>query len=209
MHFTEGCDPDQPHFLLEVTTTAATTPDGAVIEDLHERLAERKALPSQHLGDKGYVDAEILAQSQQLHHIDIVGPYSLIPVGHQKKLGALITATFSLIGGQKVFSALLDKRVEIGVIFPIGTASPVFVYGFLFSSFERVLFILNAHKLRRKCLFCVQMNRPIRHFKKRVNVRKLLNSGLYMRSALVLRALLRKLHGPVKCEEHAILGRKR
>ena len=74
VHFTEGCDPDQPHFLLEVTTTAATTPDGAVIEDLHERLAERKALPSQHLGDKGYVDAEILAQSQQLHHIDIVGP---------------------------------------------------------------------------------------------------------------------------------------
>ncbi len=210
VHFTEGCDPDQPHFLLEITTTAATTPDGAVLEDLHERLAEKKVLPSQHLVDKGYVDAEILAASvNNSITLILLALYSLIPVGHQKKLGALITATFSLIGRQKVFSALLDKRVEIGGISPIGTESRVFVYGFLFPSVECVLFMLNAHKLRRKCLFCVQMNRPIRHFKKRVNVRKLLNSGHSMRSVLVLKARLRKRYGPVKCEEHVILDRKR
>ena len=74
VHFTEGCDADQPHFLLEVTTTPATTPDGDIMEDLHERLAEKKMLPKQHLVDKGYVDAEILAKSQHIHHIDIVGP---------------------------------------------------------------------------------------------------------------------------------------
>ena len=74
MHFTEGCDADQPHLILEVTTTPATTPDGDVMEDLHERLAEKKVLPSQHLVDKGYVDAEILAHSQQLHQIAIIGP---------------------------------------------------------------------------------------------------------------------------------------
>ncbi len=41
MHFTEGCDADQPHFIFEVTTTSATLPDGDVMEDLHERLAEK------------------------------------------------------------------------------------------------------------------------------------------------------------------------
>ncbi len=74
VHFTEGCDADQPHFLFEVTTTSATLPDGDVMEELHERLAEKQVLPSQHLVDKGYVDAEILAKSRQMHHIDLVGP---------------------------------------------------------------------------------------------------------------------------------------
>jgi transposase len=74
VHFTEGCDADQPHFLFEVTTTSATLPEGDVMEELHERLAEKQVLPSQHLVDKGYVDAEILAKSRQMHHIDLVGP---------------------------------------------------------------------------------------------------------------------------------------
>jgi transposase len=74
VHFTEGCDADQPHFLFEVTTTSATLPDGDVMEELHERLAEKQVLPSQHLVEKGYVDAEILAKSRQMHHIDLVGP---------------------------------------------------------------------------------------------------------------------------------------
>jgi transposase len=74
VHFTEGCDTDQPHFILEVTTTPATLPDGDIMEDLHERLAENKLLPSQHLVDTGYVDAELIAHSHQLHQIDLVGP---------------------------------------------------------------------------------------------------------------------------------------
>src|SRR5258708_580203 len=74
VHFTEGCDSDQPHLLLEVTTTLSTTADGEVVEDLHERLAEKQVLPDQHLVDTGYVDAENIAKSQQDHQIDLVGP---------------------------------------------------------------------------------------------------------------------------------------
>src|SRR5438876_3369732 len=74
VHFTEGCDADQPHFLLEVITTLSTTPDGEVMEDLHERLAEKQVLPDQHLVDTGYVDAENSAKSQQIHQVDLVGP---------------------------------------------------------------------------------------------------------------------------------------
>jgi transposase len=74
VHFTEGCDAEQPHLILEVTTTAATLPDGDVMEDLHERLAEKKMLPSHHLVDKGYIDAELIAHSQHRHQIDLIGP---------------------------------------------------------------------------------------------------------------------------------------
>ncbi|GHO63602.1 hypothetical protein KSC_111110 [Ktedonobacter sp. SOSP1-52] len=74
VHFTEGCDADQPHFVLEVTTTASTLPDGDVMENLHERLAGNQLLPGQHLVDKGYVDAELLATSQHRHQVDLVGP---------------------------------------------------------------------------------------------------------------------------------------
>jgi len=74
VHFTEGCDAEQPHLILEVTTTAATLPDGTVMEDLHERLAENKVLPSHHLVDKGSSDAELIAHSQHRHQIDLVGP---------------------------------------------------------------------------------------------------------------------------------------
>jgi hypothetical protein len=37
-------------------------------------LAEKKVLPNQHFVDKGYVHAEMLAKSQQIHQIDILGP---------------------------------------------------------------------------------------------------------------------------------------
>jgi len=74
VHFTKGCDSDQLNLLLEVTTTLSTDSDEGVIEDLHQRLAEKQILPAQHLVDTGYVDAENSAKSQQIHQVDLVGP---------------------------------------------------------------------------------------------------------------------------------------
>ncbi len=74
VHFTETCETDEPHLIVEVTTTAATTPDGEIMEELHEQLALHELLPNQHLVDMGYVDAEVLAQSQNRHQVDVVGP---------------------------------------------------------------------------------------------------------------------------------------
>lgn len=96
VHFTEGCDTEQPHFIVEVSTTSATLPDGDVMEDLHERLAEKQVLPSQHLVDKGYVDAEILAKSQQMHHIDLVGPALPDTSWASKEAGRLDHSQFSI-----------------------------------------------------------------------------------------------------------------
>jgi transposase len=60
--------------MVEVVTTDATTPDGSVLEELHEDEAAHAILPHQHLMDMGYVDAEVLAESQRRYHVDSVGP---------------------------------------------------------------------------------------------------------------------------------------
>jgi transposase len=74
VHFTETCEADAPHLIVEVTPTSATTADGDIVGDLHEQLAEQQLLPSQHWMDMGYVDAEVLAESQRRYQVDIVGP---------------------------------------------------------------------------------------------------------------------------------------
>ena len=74
VHFTETCEADAPHLIVEVTPTSATMADGEIIEPLHAHLNEQQILPAQHLMDMGYVDAEILAESQSRYQVDIVGP---------------------------------------------------------------------------------------------------------------------------------------
>ncbi|MFL5661286.1 MAG: IS1182 family transposase [Ktedonobacteraceae bacterium] len=74
VHFTETCEADTPHLIVEVTPTSATTADGDIVGDLHEQLAEQQLLPSQHLMDMGYVDAEVLTESQRRYQVDLVGP---------------------------------------------------------------------------------------------------------------------------------------
>ena len=74
VHFTETCDADAPHLIVEVTSTAATMPDGDIVGELHERLAKEQLLPHEHFMDAGYVDAEVLAQSQSSYQVDVVGP---------------------------------------------------------------------------------------------------------------------------------------
>jgi transposase len=74
VHFTETCEADAPHLIVEVTATSATMADGDIVGELHSHLDEQQMLPDQHLMDMGYVDAEVLAESQMRYQVDIVGP---------------------------------------------------------------------------------------------------------------------------------------
>jgi hypothetical protein len=132
--------------------------------------------------------------------------FSLIRVGQQKKLDALITATFSSIGKPKVFAVQQDRKVEIGVRSLRDMESPDCGYGSLFLSVELVLFILNVHKLRPKYLCCVQMNRPITPSNQGVNVRKRLNFAPCMQRERVLKVQLLKVSEPVRYEDLGIWG---
>jgi transposase len=74
VHLTETCEDDEPHFIVAVVSTDATTADGSVIEELHADEAAHEILPHQHLVDTGYVDADVLAGSQIRYQVDLVGP---------------------------------------------------------------------------------------------------------------------------------------
>jgi transposase len=69
-----------------VLTTPATTPDGVIGPALQHDLAMRDLLPSTHLLDSGYVDAELLVTAQTQHHIEVVGP-AFGSYSHQRRAG--------------------------------------------------------------------------------------------------------------------------
>jgi transposase len=74
VHLTETCDDDTPHLITHIETTTGPVADGSVIGCIHETLKEKDLLPREHLVDAGYVDAELLANSQQEYGVDLVGP---------------------------------------------------------------------------------------------------------------------------------------
>lgn len=63
-HVTKTCQPDTPHLITNVETTLAPVPDVKVTARVHKGLAARGLLPGVHLVDGGYVDAELLLESQ-------------------------------------------------------------------------------------------------------------------------------------------------
>jgi transposase len=75
-HFTETCDPDAPHLITHVETTPATTPDWHLLPPIHTALATKGLLPGEHLVDAGYVDSDVVVQSQTDHEVAVVGPVS-------------------------------------------------------------------------------------------------------------------------------------
>jgi transposase len=86
VHVTKTCEDDQPHLITGVMTTPATTPDCVMGPLIQDDLAARHLLPSIHLLDGGYVDAELLVTAQTVHQVDVVGP----PFGsysHQRQAG--------------------------------------------------------------------------------------------------------------------------
>jgi len=73
VHLTETCDPTLPSLIINVETTEATKTDYELTSVVHQHLAQRGCLPSEHLVDSGYLSADQLVRSQQ-QGIDLVGP---------------------------------------------------------------------------------------------------------------------------------------
>ena len=74
VHLTETCDPDLPRLVTHVHTTVATTQDVSCTAAIQQGLADKELLPSRHLVDCGYVDADLLVSSQQKHQVELFGP---------------------------------------------------------------------------------------------------------------------------------------
>jgi transposase len=79
VHLTESCDADLPHLITNVETTIAPQPDVTMTATIHQALAEKDCLPGTHLVDAGYVDADLIVESQTQHDIHLLGPVRSFP----------------------------------------------------------------------------------------------------------------------------------
>ncbi len=77
VHLTETCDDDKPHLIMHTETTAATTPDWGMAEPIHRALAQQDCLPSTHVVDGGYVDADAIVTSRSTYDVELLGPVPL------------------------------------------------------------------------------------------------------------------------------------
>lgn len=80
VHFAETCHepaPDgsrqAPNLITAVATTAATVPDVAMTEPIHDLLDRRGVLPGEHIVDAGYTSADLLLAARA-RGITLVGP---------------------------------------------------------------------------------------------------------------------------------------
>ena len=64
VHLTETCEDDLPHLITHVDTTIGPAADGAATPKIHAALQQRGLLPGTHIVDTGFLDAELLVESQ-------------------------------------------------------------------------------------------------------------------------------------------------
>ena len=74
VHLTETCEDEDVHLITNVETTPAVAADVDQTGPIHAALAAEGLLPDDHLLDAGYVDAELLVDSQSEHGVRLVGP---------------------------------------------------------------------------------------------------------------------------------------
>jgi len=73
VHLSESCDEDQPHLIVNVETTLATTTDYEMTPTIQAQLAKRDLLPAEHFVDTGYMSADNLVAGHK-QGVDLVGP---------------------------------------------------------------------------------------------------------------------------------------
>lgn len=77
VHLTESCEDDLPHLITHVETTSGPAADGTATPKIHEALRQRGLLPGTHIVDTGFLDAELLVESQAHYGVDLLGPTRL------------------------------------------------------------------------------------------------------------------------------------
>jgi transposase len=74
VHVTETCDADAAHLITHVMTCPAMQQDMTSTGEIHERLAAKGLLPSEHFVDSAYIDAALLVGSRRDHGVSLEGP---------------------------------------------------------------------------------------------------------------------------------------
>lgn len=73
-HLTETCEEDQPNLITHVETTVGTIQDEQMTDPIHQALEDKALLPKEHLLDRGYVNTNVLINSQEQYGVEVIGP---------------------------------------------------------------------------------------------------------------------------------------
>lgn len=74
VHLSETCEDDLPHLITNVETTLSTVVDVEMTAAIHQNLAAKALLPSEHFLDAGYINSEQLVTLELYSQVNIVGP---------------------------------------------------------------------------------------------------------------------------------------
>ena len=97
VHFTETCQEEYPRLITQVETTPATVHDVKVTTRIQDRLAAKGRLPEIQLVDEGYMEIDLLLNSQN-RGIDLVVPCLPVKAGKIVWRVPLIIRNSRLIG---------------------------------------------------------------------------------------------------------------
>lgn len=147
VHFSETCDEKSPRLVTNVLTTRATEQDVSATADIHRSLKKKGLLPARHLVDAGYVDAELLVESEKQYRVDLFGPTRVDP-SWQARTGGYAAEQFLIDW---------DKRQAIC---PEGKASTYWYEQRTREQYERE--VVKIRFRRRDCLECTSRGKCVK-----------------------------------------------
>jgi len=110
VHLTETCDPDTPHLIVNVETTAAAVSDEVMVPVVHAALARVGRLPAEHLVDAGYTDAPVLLESRRAYDVTVIGPVAADGSWQARSGVGLTKAEFSVDWDRQVVTCPIGKE---------------------------------------------------------------------------------------------------
>ena len=110
VHLTETCDPETPHLITNTETTLATVPDDNMLKTVHQSLKDHDLLPAEHLVDKGYTDARVLADNPRDYGVTIVGPVADDPSWQARSGEGFDKSAFAVDWDRQIVTCPGDKQ---------------------------------------------------------------------------------------------------
>ena len=73
VHYTETCEEDTPHIIVQAETTPATQTDYAALPNIQKDLAEKQLPPREQIVDQGYMSTQQAVKGERSYGITLVG----------------------------------------------------------------------------------------------------------------------------------------
>ena len=115
-HLTETCEEDQPNLITHVETTVSTIQDEQMTDPIHQALEDKGLLPKEHLLDRGYVNTNVLIDSQEQYGVEVIGPIKVNTTWQAQSGKGFDVSCFTIDWEQQKSLVQGDRSVRFGQI---------------------------------------------------------------------------------------------